>query len=60
MTPAESGRLGGLIGGKVTASRNKHEHYVDIGKLGGRPTVVETLEKDKKRREQARKKSHEK
>lgn len=57
MTPTEAGRLGGLIGGRVTASRNDHRHYVEIGKLGGRPTWREELEKDRLLREEARKRN---
>jgi hypothetical protein len=57
MTPSERGRLGGLVGGKVTASRHSHEWCVARGKLGGRPTFSETLEKDRLLREQATKRN---
>ena len=36
----EAGRRGGLKGGKVTAEKFGHEHFVAIGKKGGHRNVV--------------------
>ena len=33
----ETGRKGGFIGGKKLKEKFPHEHFVRIGKLGGRP-----------------------
>ena len=49
----QNGRLGGLAGGQVTLQRYGLLHFSDIGKLGGRPTMEETLRKDKQLREKA-------
>ena len=54
---AENGRQGGLAGGATTLARYGLGHFSDIGKLGGRPTVEETLRKDRLLRDRATKRA---
>ena len=39
------GRVGGRKGGLATLAKHGREHYVALGKLGGRPTWGEALAK---------------
>ena len=54
---AQNGKLGGLRDGATTLARYGLGHFSDIGKLGGRPTVGETLAKDKQLRLEANKRA---
>ena len=54
---AINGKLGGLRGGAATLARYGHGHFSDIGKLGGRPTMEETLRKDRLSRSEATKRA---
>ena len=49
----ENGRRGGLKGGATTLARYGQEHFSELGRRGGRPTWQETLEKDKRLRQEA-------
>ena len=52
---AKNGKLGGLRGGATTLARYGIQHFSEIGKLGGRPTWQQSLQKDK----DSRRKLHE-
>jgi len=54
---AINGKLGGLRGGVATLARYGLRHFSEIGKLGGRPTVEETIAKDKQLRLEANKRA---
>ena len=45
----ENGRKGGLIGGSkgglTTSARHDHEHFVEIGKMGGRGNKKQNKER---------------
>ncbi|MBV6341464.1 hypothetical protein [Candidatus Magnetobacterium casense] len=49
--------IAGARGGQATLQRYGLSHFSDIGKLGGRPTWMETLEKDQLARDKANKRS---
>ena len=50
---AEQHRRAGKLGGQTTVERYGVEHMRAIGRLGGRPTWQATVEKDRRRRQEA-------
>ena len=56
-TMSEHHRLAGKTGGLVTVMRYGRDHMVAIGKLGGRPTWQQALDKACCQQEEARKRA---
>jgi general stress protein YciG len=42
---SENGKVGGKIGGAKNRENHTHEHFVSIGKMGGRPKKTPVLDK---------------